>query len=145
MLTTTTLPLLYFVVPITAKLYRGGYYVKTDENMDRPECPDWYGQKYTTCPYPVNNRWKCIRHVDFCNGIADCTDSWDENPLFCQSRWNTKVQCPELFGQKQRSCLSESSDGPVKCIRWVDLCNGINDCPGGYDELLPNCVSEEEF
>ncbi|KAL6723152.1 hypothetical protein Aduo_018186 [Ancylostoma duodenale] len=81
---------LCFTVTVAAELHSSGYFAGINEFGERPDCPGLFGHKYRACPHPLNSRWKCIRHVDICNGVVDCPDAWDEDPVVCQFRWDFK-------------------------------------------------------
>ncbi|OTF77465.1 hypothetical protein BLA29_013204, partial [Euroglyphus maynei] len=70
---------------------------------------------------------KCISASLRCNGIPDCPDSSDE------------TDCP-ICTKNQTICYNHEK---LFCLEKWQLCDGINDCAGGFDEIC--CNHEYEF
>nr|XP_046910125.1 low-density lipoprotein receptor-related protein 5-like [Dermatophagoides farinae] len=70
---------------------------------------------------------KCIPGSLRCNGISECPDTSDE------------MDCP-ICATNQTICYNHDN---LFCLEKRQLCDGINDCAGGFDEIC--CNHEYEF
>ena len=82
------------------------------------------------CPTSANKQAFCIEKRDQCDGVPNCPNGEDENDCAADT-------CQDTF-----KCNNS------KCIPYIWLCDGEEDCLDGYDEdkdfcQQRNCTADE--
>ncbi|KAK6178161.1 hypothetical protein SNE40_012974 [Patella caerulea] len=96
----------------------------------------------TRCGYNLFhcNNGKCIYRDWLCNGLNECGDNSDEDVCNTQPQATTlpSVQCSsnELY------CRLKSSS-EYRCLKSVNVCDGIEDCLSGEDETSDICTKSK--
>ena len=101
---------------------------KSDE--DHALCTQW------TCPsgyWKCHDGLECISENHVCDGFyslslydfGNCYDNSDEDPTVC-ARWN----CRSWMGDLYTKCADN-----LQCVKIGDICNSVDDCIDGTDEL----------
>ncbi|TDG38319.1 hypothetical protein AWZ03_015259, partial [Drosophila navojoa] len=110
-------------------------------------CPDASDEVFSAC-YNVTcsgfrcNYGGCIDSSLKCDDINDCWDSSDENKFLCAN----ETTIVELFAQLQGSCSDEyimQCPQSGKCLKHINVCDGIRDCEHGEDEDQSLCGGDE--
>ncbi|KAM8873175.1 uncharacterized protein ACB058_004818 isoform 2-T2 [Synchiropus picturatus] len=101
---------------------------------------------------PCNDGLQCVLYTHVCDGENDCKDGSDE--LGCDATQAPTtvnvIPIPTTTLTTLPACLSPSVLCPTSlhlCISPNKFCDGIKDCPNGFDEenCLKRCPSKNDF
>ncbi|XP_026666589.1 serine protease nudel-like isoform X2 [Ceratina calcarata] len=81
---------------------------------------------------------QCIPPKQICNGVSDCRDKEDENPVYCAQYRNN---CEDTTGCSCKVTEIRCKNG--KCVDKSAFCDGKIDCSDGSDE--PETCSCAEY
>lgn len=81
---------------------------------------------------------QCISKKQICNGVPDCRDKEDEDPVYCQEYRNNCENATEGCGCK----ITELRCRNGKCVDKSKFCDGSIDCSDGSDEPLTCSCAE---
>ncbi|XP_056155186.1 SCO-spondin [Lampris incognitus] len=90
------------------------------DGSDEQQCPTtWCGPSQVPCL----SGDQCVDYQHLCDGTPHCSDASDESVDNCGSA--RIPPCPGSFSCDNRTC-----------VNMTQVCNGVQDCPGGDDELV---------
>ncbi|XP_053646315.2 uncharacterized protein [Cherax quadricarinatus] len=140
---------------------KGGTCVPFNATCDGvSHCPDGWDESGAVCGFlscgPRELRCleggRCVEHHRLCDGVPDCPTSEDEDATFCTAYTSIKdmrvakedkqlIECLSESSVKRINCTEEEFRCPSgKCIRLLYVCNGIDDCETGDDEMPYACA-----
>ncbi|XP_042212812.1 dentin sialophosphoprotein-like [Homarus americanus] len=147
--------------PGELKCPKGGPCVSQNATCDGvSHCPDGWDESGAVCGFltcgPGELRCleggQCVEHQRLCDGVPDCPSSEDEDLTFCAAFASMKdlrvtkmdkqpVECEKGRPIQKANCTDEEFRcDSGECIHRVYVCNGVDDCEKGEDEMLYACV-----
>ncbi|XP_046717127.1 low-density lipoprotein receptor-related protein 2 isoform X8 [Silurus meridionalis] len=105
----------------------------TPQCQDRSDEMDCF-TRTKSCSHRCDNKTRCISDTFLCDGEKDCLDGTDEAD--CREL-SSVAATPKIEKTPEPVCEnpSEMCPGTSLCISQSQLCDGMLDCPDGFDEL----------
>ncbi|KAK3521954.1 hypothetical protein QTP70_020467, partial [Hemibagrus guttatus] len=116
-----------------------------------PQCQDRSDEMHCftrtkSCSHQCDNKTRCIPENFLCDGENDCVDGSDE--AACRESSSVNMT-PKVEATPDPVCKSPlvKCEGTSLCITESQLCDGMLDCPDGFDELhcLHACSDPAHF
>nr|XP_045587909.1 uncharacterized protein LOC123749831 isoform X1 [Procambarus clarkii] len=139
---------------------RGGACVPLNATCDGiNHCSDGWDESGAVCGFPscgpgelrCLDGGRCVQHQRLCDGVPDCPTSEDEDITFCAAFTSMhdmriikdskpEAECEGGASTKAACTDQEFQCSSGKCIFRLYVCNGIDDCELGEDEMPYACA-----